>query len=101
MDIDDDRDDRYWSPFRILNRIERKVDWLMTEANATQADIDALTSQVTTDDAQVQAAVQALQAEIATLQGQGVNVAGLQAAVAQLTTDASADTPAPPAPAGP
>src|ERR1700744_3598123 len=81
--------------YQSLNTLHRKVDLLMTQSNATQADIDALTTQVTNDDTEIQAAVAALQAEIVSLQGQGVDVSGLQAAVAKLTTDATADQPAP------
>lgn len=82
---------------RRLDHIDNLLEKLMTEQHATQADIDQLTATVTADDAAIQSAVAALQAEIASLQGQGVDVSGLQAAVAQLTADAQADQP--PAPA--
>jgi peptidoglycan hydrolase CwlO-like protein len=75
-----------------IDHLFKKEEELMTGINATQADIDALTTQITQNDAQLQSVVATLQSEIANLQGQGVDISGLQAAVAQLTTDANTDT---------
>lgn len=77
-----------------LAALHRKVNELMTQSNSTQDELNALTSEVTTDEQQIKAAVAALQTQISTLQGQGVDVSGLKAAVAQLTVDAQADTAA-------
>ncbi len=85
-----------------LYTLNKKVDQLMTEANATQADIDALTGEVTADRAAIAGVVSALNALLAAATAAGastVNVADLKAAVAGLTTDIAAD--APPAPVVP
>lgn len=74
-----------------LDRIEHTLEKLMTQAHATQEQIDTLTAQVTDADNRIQAAVQALRDEIARLQGEGVDVTELQAAVDHLTADANAD----------
>lgn len=73
-------------------------------ANATQQDIDNLTTQITQVATDLSGAQSKLQAEIDSLANQGVNVTALQAAVAPL--DAAVNTlgglqptpaPAPPA----
>jgi hypothetical protein len=70
-----------------LNRIEHKLDRLLQgEQNimAAQDDINAAITQLGLDQSALNDAAQRILAEIATLQGQGVDTSGLSAAVAAL-----------------
>jgi hypothetical protein len=80
-----------------LHSLHRKVDQLMSTPFATQADIDALTAAVVTDTATIAAAIVSLTTEIGILKSANVDVSGLQAAVATLSTAAVADAAAAPA----
>lgn len=80
----------------------RKLDFIIQQlaeikelVMTAQDDINAEVAILTTDEATIKAAFAALQAEIVTLQGQGVDVSGLKAIEAQFTADAAADAPAP------
>lgn len=76
----------------------------LQEIKMSQSDIDAQIVNLQGVTAQLGAAVTAIQQELTTLQTQGVDTSGLDAAVAQLDTAAqavSALAPAPAAPAAP
>lgn len=68
---------------------------------STQADVDALTAQVTTMQTNLAAGVAAIQAEITTLQSNGVDVTNLQAAVNALSATVDSADAIPPAPTPP
>ena len=72
-----------------LNRIETKVDTLMTE----QAGIDAAAQEIQADVAKQNTALAAIQAEIAALQAANpsLDLSGLNAAVAALDTATAAE----------
>ena len=89
-----------------LARIETKVDQLMSEAGATQADVQALADQVNALSGRVESAIVILQEFQAANSGGPVNLGPISDALAHLTGDvaavegvAAAETPpAPPAP---
>jgi cell division protein FtsB len=66
--------------------LDIRFDHLEDLMAASQADIDALTTAVTDLKTKVTDDTSALQTEIANLQAQGVDVTGLQAATADLST---------------
>ena len=77
-----------------LNRIERKVEAIMSEQSAEQASIDAATAEETAEAADLQGQETALAqvvTEIQALQSQGVNVTALASATASLVTAQGAD----------
>jgi len=89
-----------------LARIETKVDQLMTEAGATQADVQALADQVSALDTRMQTAITILREFEQAHQGTDLNLGPVRDALAHLTGEvqavedvAAAETPpAPPAP---
>lgn len=91
---------------RRIKALEQNQRMMGVTLMATQADIDALTTALTSEDSQLNTAVAAIQAEITALQNNNptIDVTALQAAVASMTTAVSAAAalvPAtPPAPSG-
>lgn len=84
-----------------LQSLNLKVDQLMTSTNDTQSKIDALTSQVQDVDTAVKTGIESLKAEIASLQGGGVDTSALEAAVSQLQSDVASSVDAATAPDAP
>lgn len=85
---------------RLARLVTNQYESLKGLIMSTQADVDALTAQVTTMQTNLAAGVAAIQAEISSLQTKGVDVTNLQAAVNQLSAtvdsaDAIAPAPAP------
>lgn len=79
---------------RALNRIERKVDHIMTQQDDVNAATTAIQGEVTdlqAKDTAIQAAQQQLLSEITTLQGQGVDTSALVSATAALLQAQGAD----------
>jgi len=88
---------------QILASVQR-IEQIVRQIRMGQADIDTQVQRIAQAVTDLGAAVTAVQAEIASLQGQGVDTSGLDAAVAQLGTavqSVQALAPAtPPPPAG-
>jgi predicted nucleic acid-binding Zn-ribbon protein len=86
-----------------LARIEQKVDQIMTEQAATQADVQAVADQLNALSGRVESAIVILQEFEQAHQGTDLNLGPVRDALAHLTGDvqavedvAAAETPAPP-----
>jgi hypothetical protein len=90
---------RPWRKPNKLDLIISKLDNLEKIVMTSQEEIDAEVAILTADEATMKAGFAALQAEIVTLEGQGVDVTGLKAVEALFTADAATDAPVVPAPA--
>jgi len=77
--------------FGIFKRVER----LEKEMAATQAEIDALTAELTEVKSNIDTNFAALQTEIANLKSAGVDITALQAAADALKGDSAAVAPPP------
>lgn len=84
-----------------LAKATEQIEELGEKLLSNQDNVDAVTAEVAALDAKVEAAVTAIQAEIADLQSRQVDTSGLEAAVALLSGDVDAVAAIPPVPAPP
>lgn len=73
-----------------MRHIDARFDTIERNQMSSQADVDALTTAVENLNTQLTAADSAIQQEISTLQGQGVDTTNLQSAVSDLSNAVAA-----------